>query len=938
MDFPHLSDTNFPLLDNVNVYSYRNEFDYTRWVPQTVVKLTNVLWNSDYNDVVKFESNEARDSWFDEHEDDYEITLLANHTLPPEGGIKLPIPYDVAARYNYLVVDIPVMTSSQQPIMYENEDTGMRRWYFFVDEVSSRAPNTTLFVLSLDVWTQFHNDVEINYMFLERGHAPVAATDTDVFLANPINNNEYLLTPDITPSGADIVRDSRFIPFGGGTKYVCIASTLAPTAFGDLGYVTHNSDEYSFQPDLSFYSIDVRHGFDLGIDGIGIGNGDDYSTLGRIDSSEVSSKASNGRTAGNVEVYAIRADYVYQGNARFFTDVSHQIPQFLSTIQGCFIVDESMIEFDTQYTGLTLAGYDVYLVHGAETEVMIPMLQKEQFGFPQEYERFAKLYTYPYSSLELTNNDNEKVTVRIENIGSLAAHQITNIAFPCLRMRMFFTGINGIGSQNYSWKFLNNQTETLSIPKSDWFEYCFDNDIPCYAIYMDGDTAWYLDNFNNKIRGMGRDVEAAYQSSMRISNTQYENDKDFDNTESVNAHNTNNTFYDNADDDAKTLVSNTANTIKTTRDNMDATMTTNTLHTDAMNATGWLGKAATYAKEQRVTNATNGATLWVTGAQNEFAAQAPMNNGVGAGISAVGQMVAGAALMGGATGAAAGTVVPGAGTLLGLGAGVAVGGAVGLINAAAEWGTADANAILQISANQTAADSTVNLNSISLSAADDYNQDVTGYTNQDRTDNTTRNNDLLDNNTNRSNENLRVNNGNTAATARNNADRSRTTGNTNATNLKNVKDMNSLYMNHHMRSLNAKQNANAERYKSQYELWTAGLHPARQYGAYAGDPMPDYMGTRGVQMKVRTMSDSEVRQVGDWFARFGYALDQIWNVNESGLCPMNHFCYWKCRDIWVDDMKSSNNTAQRIFVSLFERGVTIWKNPDEIGRVSIYAN
>ena len=91
-------------------------------------------------------------------------------------------------------------------------------------------------------------------------------------------------------------------------------------------------------------------------------------------------------------------------------------------------------------------------------------------------------------------------------------------------------------------------------------------------------------------------------------------------------------------------------------------------------------------------------------------------------------------------------------------------------------------------------------------------------------------------------------------------------------------------------------------------------------------------------MKVRTMSDSEVRQVGDWFARFGYALDQIWDVNESGLCPMNHFCYWKCRDIWVDDMKSSNNTAQRIFVSLFERGVTVWKNPDEIGRVSIYAN
>ena len=937
MDFPHLSDTNFPLLDNVNVYSYRNEFDYTRWVPQTVVKLTNVLWNSDYNDVVKFESNEARDSWFDEHEDDYEITLLANHTLPPEGGIKLPIPYDVAARYNYLVVDIPVMTSSQQPIMYENEDTGMRRWYFFVDEVSSRAPNTTLFVLSLDVWTQFHNDVEINYMFLERGHAPVAATDTDVFLANPINNNEYLLTPDITPSGADIVRDSRFIPFGGGTKYVCIASTLAPTAFGDLGYVTHNSDEYSFQQDLSFYSIDVRHGFDLGIDGIGIGNGDDYSTLGRIDSSEVSSKASNGRIAGNVEVYAIRADYVYQGNARFFTDVSHQIPQFLSTIQGCFIVDESMIEFDTQYTGLTLAGYDVYLVHGAETEVMIPMLQKEQFGFPQEYERFAKLYTYPYSSLELTNNDSEKVTVRIENIGSLAAHQITNIAFPCLRMRMFFTGINGIGSQNYSWKFLNNQTETLSIPKSDWFEYCFDNDIPCYAIYMDGDTAWYLDNFNNKIRGMGRDVEAAYQSSMRISNTQYENDRDYDNTEYTNAQNYNNTNYTNADEDAKTLVANTKRTTDTNLATTNATIAINVAKQEYAEETATRNTELSNAKNLDLVETSNFASVITADANNETTTSVARNNSQAAIQSSSDIAIAGAGVV--ATGAAIGTAAaPGIGTAIGLGAGAVATGLTGLMTALANSSAAEASAASMVQANIVSVNANNQANTSNAEKVNTYNASITYNMNDVAAKNVNKNNELLLANTNRSNDNMTDNNGATAATLRGNANRSRNTGNTNASNLKNVKDMNSLYMNHHMRSLNAKQNANAERYKSQYELWTAGLHPARQYGAYAGDPMPDYMGTRGVQMKVRTMSDSEVRQVGDWFARFGYALDQIWDVNESGLCPMNHFCYWKCRDIWVDDMKSSNNTAQRIFVSLFERGVTVWKNPDEIGRVSIYAN
>ena len=53
---------------------------------------------------------------------------------------------------------------------------------------------------------------------------------------------------------------------------------------------------------------------------------------------------------------------------------------------------------------------------------------------------------------------------------------------------------------------------------------------------------------------------------------------------------------------------------------------------------------------------------------------------------------------------------------------------------------------------------------------------------------------------------------------------------------------------------------------------------------------------------------------------------------------MNHFCYWKTRDIWVDDRNSSNNAAQEVITAIFNRGVTVWKDPDEVGRVSIYAN
>ena len=105
-----------------------------------------------------------------------------------------------------------------------------------------------------------------------------------------------------------------------------------------------------------------------------------------------------------------------------------------------------------------------------------------------------------------------------------------------------------------------------------------------------------------------------------------------------------------------------------------------------------------------------------------------------------------------------------------------------------------------------------------------------------------------------------------------------------------------------------------------------------------GDAYPDLGAYKGVQFKVKTMANGDIRQIGDTFMRYGYALNQVWNVKESGLCPMSHFCYWKAEDIWVDDRQSSNNAVQSLITNMFLRGVTIWKNPEEVGRVDIHDN
>ena len=927
MEFPHLSDTSFPDLANVNVYAYRNTFDYTRWVERTTVTLMNVLWNSEYDDVVAFGSDEARDSWFDSVEDVYRITLRTQHSIPPEGGIKLPIPFDVAARYNYMYVDVPIMTSAEDPIEYES-GIGMRRWYFFVDTVSSRAPNTTMFNISLDVWTQFQNDVEIRYLFLERGHAPVAATDTDEYLSNPIANSKYLLTPDVTPSSATIVSDAEYIPFGNGEKYVCIASTCSPSQLSSLGTVTHDSGDYTYG-NITYSDTSARNGYQLQVNGFGIGDGDDYSSL-RAPSSPIDS---SGRIANNVHVYAVKATDMY-GSGTFMQDVLSTCPTFLRTVVGCFVVDSAMIVLGSKHS---IASHDVWSVTGNETSMGVAALTRQMFGYPTRYQRFAKLYTHPYATIELTDNEGERVTVRIESTGTMTANLVTEIAFPFVSTRMYFTGIGGNGSSSYTWKQLDGTTRNMEMPDGEWFEHCFDHEIPCFALYMDPQTAWYLDNFNSSLRGGRASALASYHNSVRSANTSHENTIDMDATNNANQKATNDTNYDNTDADATTLTTNTTNSVNTITANTNATIATNSDKVSMANQDSSLVTLKSNQINTTTVNENNDATINTTITQNETTAATTSNTNNASINGALGSAILSSAVMGAAGGAAAGSVIPGAGTLAGAAGGMFLGALAGLANAALNADASSANASLVAQANSATASAVAGAQGNISSATNSAAIDKTTLLNNDKTYMVNADNTLLDANTARNNTCMTTNNGNTATTMRNNANRYRNTANANADAYKATSDANAGYTRETLVD-NAKETLEASRNPAQFSMLDAGNSQARPVGSYAGDPTADYMMTRGVQVKVRTMPEAEVIQVGDWFARYGYALDQIWDVGKSGLVPMRHFCYWKCRDAWVDDRKSSNNAAVTLIDAMLRRGVTIWKDPDEVGRVSIYDN
>ena len=958
MEFPHLEDTSFPNIDNVNTYAHQVVFDYTRWVPSTKIYLCNVRWNGDYEDCVKFDSDKARDDWFDELIEETKTsnpdcaTVLKIATNVVQSQVKVPIPYDRATQFNYLVVDVPVMTSDDDMLPYETKD-GYRRWHFFVENFDATAPSTTRLNIKLDYWTQYINSVGFNYFVLERGHAPVAATDVDKYLENPIENNDYLLTPDVNFGTNTVSQHTEFIPFGNGEKYICFASTCTASQLTALGTVTTDSSatfgDPTFSDEPNYPDSSSRWGRQYHVEGYGFGSGRDYSNVTTPTGNAIST---GGRIPNNLTVYAIKATSA----SDFMNSVLSKSPSFMRTIQACFMVAKELIELGTAHT---IAGYTVYECEGTESKMRDLKLTKEMFDIPERYQKFAKLYTFPYSELEITDNEGKSVTVRIEETGSISAHAITSVAYPYLKMRMFLTGIGGKGSNTYQWQDLRGSHDA-EISGSDWFKFCFDMDIPTYALYMDGLTSWELTNYNRSLSNARKSALVNYHNSVREANNAKNNSVDNAETNNTNSRaaaltqrnntvNASNTQHTNTNNDANTTDANNANLRAC---NSDVTANNNACST--ANTNEGIQKAGTQLVNENgrmsaLTSHNSALNTTTTEKDNEVTTATSQNNFMSTVSQAMGQVGDGV-VTGMLSGAAAGTVfVPGLGTMGGATGGAVIGAMAGAAGAIATYTggsyvNSNAQTIVQANTSVTELTNATNRSNDSTNAS--YNQD--NYSNDSRhtTNINTNNVNTATSNTNRNNQMNKSNTDNTTGTMR-----------TNATNLDNMMTTNA----NNLRDMSY---ANSERLRATTESnadWTnrtaiaaaqdtlrntqnnarATLYDMRNSTPVMvcnskGDMDADYMRTKGVQFKIRTQSKDSIRCAGDEFTRYGYALNHVWEVGELRL--MKHFTYWKAKDCWVYDRCETSDLAQSVIGLIFKNGVTVWSDPKEIGRVNPYDN
>lgn len=181
-----------------NTYDFGYDFNYALWTEGTVVTLVNVPWNNDYRDIVKFTDRAALNAYINSIQN---VGIVVNNVsyIKPNMPVRLDVPFNAAYKFNYLRAQNPV-----QPV----PNDVIKDYYYFITDVRYIAPNTTEFVLQLDVWQTFGFDATFGQCYIDRGHIGIANTKN-------FNNygRDYLTIPEGIDVGAEYqILTKRNIP------------------------------------------------------------------------------------------------------------------------------------------------------------------------------------------------------------------------------------------------------------------------------------------------------------------------------------------------------------------------------------------------------------------------------------------------------------------------------------------------------------------------------------------------------------------------------------------------------------------------------------------------------------------------------------------------------------------------------------------------------
>lgn len=91
-----------------------------------------------------------------------------------------------------------------------------------------------------------------------------------------------------------------------------------------------------------------------------------------------------------------------------------------------------------------------------------------------------------------------------------------------------------------------------------------------------------------------------------------------------------------------------------------------------------------------------------------------------------------------------------------------------------------------------------------------------------------------------------------------------------------------------------------------------------------------------ISLRWKLIQPSAIRTVGEYWLRYGYSVRQFAQIPAS-LMAMSKFTYWKLSETYITSAPMPEYFKQAIR-GIFEKGVTVWANPADIGNIDIADN
>lgn len=360
------------------------------WPIGTTVQLCNVPWDAQYNDIVAWDSKANRDEFFKNLDNvSYESSDFSY--LPEGEPVTVGLPYSECYKYNYLVVSNP-----KQPTDKIQEPHA----FYFITACERISPAACRLALQLDVVTTRQFGCEFGDMYVDRGHIGMANANAPQSIDELTGElvNEYFCVPE----GLDI-----------GSEYQIAGRTCFQLNNYDKSDLPNGEDNVLRNEDV----IIIMATTDLL---------NDAGTITEPKLSTAQGSSSDGLPNG-CAVYAVSPrDWI-----TYLSSISDR-PWISQGIISLGAFPGKLIEVNNVvYARPNKAKVPFFTVSGVKFDMAAYDIFK--FFNNSQYNNLLKLYTFPYTVIEVTTYNGTSLFLKPDKIsGKNLELRIESVVVPAI--------------------------------------------------------------------------------------------------------------------------------------------------------------------------------------------------------------------------------------------------------------------------------------------------------------------------------------------------------------------------------------------------------------------------------------------------------------------------------------------------------------------------